>query len=853
MAKRRDDKQPQRKRDDKQANDDLPIEDIDALEEVEDVEEVEEVEDVAEADEAPAAKSKEPPPKTKLAGQAPQKTKLASKAPQKTQLAGRGSQPTMLGPQEPDEVPAKDKDFAGMPNLSLDHPAEATGDAVEAEIVDDVLEVPLAKPVGGSSALDVGEVQDHETLAEAVGDEDILEDVEDVSEVVEDDELPADAEGADVLSEEPHQVGGSSIVEVTEFAEDADDDAEEVLAVDSARGAGSSVVEVVDVIDDDEDVLVEEPAGGSSVVDISEMVDDDEVLHGDSRKGSSVVSASEIVIDSDVIPSGVEQAAPVSDVKAESASEVVIRSDDVVDEAVPLAEDASEVKASPPPPMADDLFAADFLEMQEEESHGASSIFDQEIITKDQPVHSESMIHKEEAFDEILEEAGTSSEEVLEEPASKEKDGVDSDTVDLGSDPDVNLEQPSGFPIRKKAKAAEVEAAEEVDWDDVGADGSDVKSASDSEQTIAFEPESGAKKIEDEDLVEAEDLISEDDLVDDEESSAVDLGKKAPGLTPHSGVDPVAEALESGVNLDAEHEPASKKKKSAPSDDDISFEDTTDMDAAALSDAVAEDDSETILEEDMLAADEEEAPRPRKKPKVAAEEDAVEFDDEDAAAAFLDDLDEPAPKKKKPVAEEDADDLAASAFLDDDEAAPAKKKKDAEVDADELAASAFLDDDDVPVTKKKSKAVVDEGDEEIAAVEEDEEEPVVKKKKGKKKVVADDDDEDELVGAGAAGKPAAKPKYGRRWLGGMFLMFLLLGGAGAGVWFAKPELIDEAYKFGPTTRSRRRSLPRSILHRSSPDRRWTIKSSTRRSSFSWEWKKHRSTFPPAPKRAGSSI
>ena len=38
----------------------------------------------------------------------------------------------------------------------------------------------------------------------------------------------------------------------------------------------------------------------------------------------------------------------------------------------------------------------------------------------------------------------------------------------------------------------------------------------------------------------------------------------------------------------------------------------------------------------------------------------------------------------------------------------------------------------------------------------------------------------------------AQPKYGRAWLGGMFLGWLLLAGAAAGVWYFRPALLEQA-------------------------------------------------------------
>jgi hypothetical protein len=508
-------------------------------------------------------------------------------------------------------------------------------------------------------------------------------------------------EAAEVFEEPPAGMPNLSLDEPP--ASGVVEEAMEVLHEEPAPG-GSSVVEVSELAEEmGSEVLAAEPAGGSSVVEVTELAEDvseeiHDVLSEEPAKpggGSSVVDVSEVV-------------------------------EDVASEAKP---------ESPPPAKGDEMFEThDFLDLHDEKVPGSSSIFGAERPGPEKTAATDSMARKDEALDEILESTESSDKH---DRKKAEKPQVEDDFVDLGSDPDVFLEQPSGPAAAQKGKMPPAQEADDVtDTDE-------------------------------------EDLVDESALID-EESSAVDLGKSG---QPLSGVDPVAEALESGVKRGDAEKAASAKGKKAPK--------LTDDEAADL----------------FLKDDEDKTPVPKKKVKEVALDDEVEFDDDE--------------KKKGPAKKEEVEEVGAEALLDDEEMpAPKKKKGKAdeadEADADELAARAFLDDEETPVTKKKAKAVFEE-EEEAVASEEEEEKPVLKKKKGKKKD-EDDEEEAELVGAGAGkgrrARPAPKPKYGRRWLGGMFLMTLLLGGAGAAIWFAKPDLIDEAYKLTPNYKPPKKEVPK---------------------------------------------
>jgi tetratricopeptide (TPR) repeat protein len=68
--------------------------------------------------------------------------------------------------------------------------------------------------------------------------------------------------------------------------------------------------------------------------------------------------------------------------------------------------------------------------------------------------------------------------------------------------------------------------------------------------------------------------------------------------------------------------------------------------------------------------------------------------------------------------------------------------------------------------------------------------------------------EAELASAGAAlASRPVRPRYGRRWLGGILLGVLLAGGGGAGLWYFQPELLREAVSYSPNAAPPPRPVP----------------------------------------------
>jgi tetratricopeptide (TPR) repeat protein len=211
-------------------------------------------------------------------------------------------------------------------------------------------------------------------------------------------------------------------------------------------------------------------------------------------------------------------------------------------------------------------------------------------------------------------------------------------------------------------------------------------------------------------------------------------------------------------------------------EDEVSFEDVDDEDepsaptrpsAKAPAQDAAAHDNEVIFEEEIGAE-----PAPMKK-------EIHRFADEVAPAAH------------KAATAADAEEIGAEALLDDE---PASKS----AAPDEHTAAALLHDEDA----EDKEAAIDEAAEEPAP-----------KKKGKKK---DDDD-----GAGASvarpiAKPVAKPRYGRRVLVGAGLATLLLAGVFVGVWYLKPNLLDDFAKASPAYEAPKKTVPKGTIQANAP-------------------------------------
>lgn len=805
--------------------------------------ELEEVIEAAEVVEEPPAKREAA--KGEAAKQEPAKQEPKKDSPKKTQLARRSPTPTVLAPadeleevveaaevvdEEPGWIqppqakspasPGKTRDeeqpkgaFGGIPNLSLDEPEEKEA-------------VPVAEPASPSSVVEAAELVEEVEEAEVV-EADVVE-----ADVVEADVVEADVLDADVIEDDPRR--HSSAAEAVDLVEDLGADVEHGRA---AKPHGDPL----------SDVFRDEPVmAGSSLIEAAEIVvDEDAEEVGDD---AHVLSDEHEVAAGPVVEGGLSESdvfvgEPVAAAEASSAAEAA----EVVEDAEVVGEDLAQA-AEAAPPMADDLFAAE----GEEEAAEEGTIFDEAEEVEEPKPYSPSMARKEETIEEILEIAqsgeGPIFGEDLEDKPSKPAKFED-ETVDLGSLPSM--------PAESTPKVKKAVSEEEVEWDEP------------LEEEAEAEPlQAGA----------ADDMFSVKESKEvPEESSAVNLGQLPKGKKKDkgSGVDRLAEALESGVNLGDSGEGPSledqidleeivseeaEAAEEAAEEEAVSelADDSTDMDTAAVAEegevaeaveeaefsdedlegveevseaealeagaleaeaeeaeaedleaeaaemfgedmeeAAAEEEAEAEAEAADFLMDEEAAEAEGEAEAAEAEAEEVVFDEGEAEAAeatsedeladMLLDEEKPAPKgkKKAAVTAEEEEEVGAEALFEEDEAAT--------VAFDEGGEFAVADEETEPVAvgAKKKKAKVEEEEEELFT--EEDEEPAAKKKGRGRKWVAEEEEEGELVGAGAGGKP----RYGRRWLGGMVLGTLILGGAAAGVWYQKPDLLQEAMIASP--------------------------------------------------------
>jgi tetratricopeptide (TPR) repeat protein len=309
--------------------------------------------------------------------------------------------------------------------------------------------------------------------------------------------------------------------------------------------------------------------------------------------------------------------------------------------------------------------------------------------------------------------------------------------------------------------------------------------------------------------------------------SAVDLGGKETSADRPSGVDELAEALESGVDLHQDvpgpkmpeeeidlnammnedessavdlgapakdkplshedlsgeaEEPPMSKAKSAFDDDDADKI----GEAAEEAEEVAEEAEEVAEEAEEVAEEPEEAVEEAEEAAEVAEEADEVVDEADEATEIQDDLskafDEQVDQVKAGDEATEVDDEAAKIFDQaDDEATMAwkgEKAKEESEEADEATEEASdAVEDEEPVVKPKGKA--DKKKPARAAAEEEEEE------------------EDAGRGGTAVARKARKPKYMRRWFGGFMLALIMICGAAAGIWYLAPDQLDEWLAFVP--------------------------------------------------------
>jgi cellobiose-specific phosphotransferase system component IIA len=447
--------------------------------------------------------------------------------------------------------------------------------------------------------------------------------------------------------------------------------------------------------------------------------------------------------------------------------------------------------------------------------------------------------------DEFLEDA----EEILDEAEEEVADDVladaelvaeESSAVDLGKSP-ASSKPLSGFdPLAEslesgvrldQGKKSTPADDEDVIFDDVFEDAAEVESpisnkktppSAEAEDFLAEEIADEAEQLEEAGEVDEADLFDEgptelvtaaakkpepetDTVMEDEDDLFADVADPGAGQVKGSAVDD--EILEEEEEAPPAKGKGKAKGKIKDEDDEVHTE---------------------LLTGDDVSELEEERPAPKKgkkakAAKAAAQEEAAEDMD---AADLLEDQDAEtvqlsAQDLKAALDEEEADqDLDAGDILLDDEddasVPPAKTKgkgKQAAAADEEAEEFSFLEEDDQPAAKagknKHATKVVSAGD--LLLDEEEEETPVSPKAKGKgaktpaKFALAEEEpefeEEEEYQPRGrgrVAMKKPPKPKYGRRWLGGMFLgLILAVGGVAATRYFA-PDKLTEVIEMIPT-------------------------------------------------------
>lgn len=359
--------------------------------------------------------------------------------------------------------------------------------------------------------------------------------------------------------------------------------------------------------------------------------------------------------------------------------------------------------------------------------------------------------------DAVLESevTGVSTSEIsLPESAVRDERSGHEDAVGQEPGPSINDSSVSLKSFRGHRKAPEKEAVLDLD------------------ETLGMLDSPQPQDAPRDEVTEAYDVVAEDDvdfdeiLLDSEEGSAVNFGQKPPRSPANSGIDPVAEALESGVRLD-EPESGARRVVSEPS---VEFDDL-------------------IIEDDEIAAVDlgaEESPKPQKAsaklPKSHLEdvseivEDVVEELVEEVDDAPLDVVDDvidvdATTDAEKPAMVADADGIDIDALIGDD------KTEVAAAVYDDGGKAAVVDEIDVAVDEYPAEVMV-----EPEAEIEPEMEPVPPPVTTPRRKAAPTLE---------APPPYVEPQK-RGWgglVGGMALGVLLTAGAAAGVWFGAPDLI----------------------------------------------------------------
>jgi hypothetical protein len=512
--------------------------------------------------------------------------------------------PTMLAKDEPSAPPLV------IPNMSLDEPgagssvfvAEPLGDENAAWVVEVVPESEEGAPP--SSILDVIPVtEDESVLGANAGEPADLGAARPHSDIFvgEFAEAPSGQAGSsEILDAQPISVMQSDVLGphvVSEVLE-----AQPVSEVQSAlKAAPPAAYDDADSVD-----LAGAAPTGAEALDLfsieEEPLASDEdasgVLEVEVLGGSSIVEAEEAG------GSSIFEAEAASEIfEAEAASEV---DDEVLGEVEEVAAEASSAEVVSAEVENPDVSSAT--------RKGEAVLGDEKLPSQaasgSQPAQPESPVFFEEDIDEAAPASARAAEDATEE----------ADVLDIAE--------------------AQAGGSSAINWDEVGEGSSALKQAEAAsyEQTVAFE------------------AIADEEDSTEGSSSAVDLGKAHAGKigagSSGSGIDPVAEALESGIDLEDEaasdlgalDEPsvefdelltdeappkARAKKKGAKGLTDAGTDEEDIFSAGAAEGSGAE-----IAEAEAASA-------------VEAEDAEPVFDDEDIEPAFAEDEEEVVPKSKK--------------------------------------------------------------------------------------------------------------------------------------------------------------------------------------------------------------
>jgi hypothetical protein len=709
-----------------------------------------------------------------------------------------------------------------MPNMSLDEPEE------EALEVEEVLEddAPIAESAPASE-VEPFILADDDVIAEEVVE------VMPIEEEMPVEAMPIEAEDVedDVLFAEAVEEAGSSgvLVEVMPSevvpAVPAEEPEVDLLSMFEEESAPPAVTEPPTaehevappvVTSSFADKLASasapveplaEPVAAEAEADFHDLFDEP-AMEDSAAEIAAAAPASEVKAEDAVFEGALAEAAPASevfaahDVLATAPASEVFAAEEVVEEATPAsevfaAEEVVEEVAEAAP--ASEVKAEDVL-LEEALAESASEARSAEVVEEVAEAVEEvsSATRKSEAVldDEVAEAEAASAAEVFEE-ATAEEAAIDGDEVtEAGSSAVLFDEAVDVGSAAKKPVAGKT---------------------ADSDKTVAFGAASSTAKKADSDV-----LVTEEEIAGTSEASAVDLGdmpaRKGSSVT---GIDKVAEALESGVDLEGEAEQGDPLAETVPS---VEFDEllddlgdsaeaetrsanrkkpsSRDVDTSAEMDANALQEAALAYEEETGATKKKGAAKgkPAKAAAVAtgADIDVGDHFDEAEAAEAMDAEEAEAAEALDAEEAFDAEEAEAAEALNAEEAAEAEAAEafDEEMDATEAfdaeeAEEAVDFDEDIKLAKKtkmgaKTRLPVDD-DEEAEAIDDDEEDVSAQKKKGKK------DKTDKREKATVAPAPAQTSTLLRIFIG-MVLATLMISGAAVAGWFLAEDPIKDLAK-----------------------------------------------------------